>query len=120
MPRTPAKSFHDLIAWQKAYGLVLSVYALTARFPNHETFGLRIQIRRAAVSVPANIAEGFKRKGPGEKSRFFNIAAASLEEARYYLLLSAELGYADTQAVQRQADEVGRVLHAYWRGAKTP
>jgi four helix bundle protein len=114
VPRSSAKSFQEVIAWQKAHGLVLSVYALTARFPSHETFGLRAQVRRAAVSVPANIAEGFKRKGSGDKSRFFNIAAAS-GRGRYFLILANELGYIDTAAVQVQADEVARVLHAYWR-----
>ena len=117
MPVSSAKSFKDVIAWQKAHGLVVSVYVMSARFPDHEAFGLRGQLRRAAVSVPANIAEGFKRKGPADKSRFFNIAGASLEEARYYLILSAELGYADTRVIQLEADEVARVLYEYWRGS---
>ena len=85
--KTPAASFVDLRVWQKTHALTLSVYSLTGTFPKHELFGLTSQMRRAAVSVPANIAEGFKRRGRLDKVRFLNIAAASLAELRYYLIL---------------------------------
>jgi hypothetical protein len=72
--RPPAKSFQDLLVWRKAHKLVLAVYALTATFPKSETYGLALQMRRAAVSIPANIAEGFRRRGKADKARFLNIA----------------------------------------------
>ena len=69
--RQPAKSFQDLLVWQKAHQFVLAVYELTRIFPKSESYGLTSQFRRAAVSVPANIAEGFKKRGRAEKARFF-------------------------------------------------
>ena len=93
MERQPAEKFEDLIVWQKAHALVLRVYKLTKSYPKDELFGLTSQMRRAAVSVPANIAEGFSKKGKPDKARIFNIAQASLEELRYYFILSKDLGY---------------------------
>ena len=115
MSGTAAKSFRELVVWQKAHALVLSTYAASAAFPKHEMFGLTSQLRRAAVSVPANIAEGFKRRGQADKIRFLNIAAASLEEVRYYLLLAQDLQYARTEAQEEQANEIARMLSAYAR-----
>ena len=83
--RSPARTFEDLVVWQKAHALALSVYRLTRSFPREERFGLTSQLRRAAVSVPGNIAEGFKRRGRTDKARLMNVAEGSLEEARYYL-----------------------------------
>ncbi len=74
MKRKPAKRFQDLIVWQKAHQLVLSVYRCSKDFPRSEIYGLTSQIRRAAISIPANIAEGFKKKGKADKCRFMNIA----------------------------------------------
>jgi len=74
MRRPPARSFQDLIVWQKAHQFVLSTYLFTDGFPKYELFGLSSQFRRAAVSIPANIAEGFKKKGRADKGRFMNIA----------------------------------------------
>ena len=74
MKRLPAKSFQDLIVWQKAHQWVLDVYRYSDDFPKREIYGLTSQIRRAAISVPANIAEGFKKKGKRDKGRFMNIA----------------------------------------------
>jgi four helix bundle protein len=119
MSRLPAKSFQDLIVWQKAHQLVLHVYALTAQFPKAEIYGLTAQFRRAAVSVPANIAEGFKKKTRPDKSRFMNIAQGSLEECRYYLILSRDLGYGDTSMVMSQLEEVSKLLDAYIRSLLT-
>lgn len=111
--REPAKNFQDLIVWQKAHALVLEIYRLTRTFPKEETYGLTSQLRRAAVSVPANIAEGFKKRGRNDKARFLNIAQGSLEETRYYLMLVNDLGYGETSINLNAADEVGRILDAY-------
>lgn len=92
MKRPPAKEFRDLIVWEKAHGLVLSVYRHSESYPKSELYGLTSQMRRAAVSVPANIAEGFKKKTLPDKARFLNIAQGSLEECRYYLILAKDLG----------------------------
>ena len=95
MMRPKAKRFQDLIVWQKAHQLVLAVYQKSKYFPKEELYGLALQLKRAAVSVPANIAEGFKKKGKRDKVRFMNIAQGSLEECRYYFILSKDLGYFD-------------------------
>ena len=76
-------------------------------------YGLVAQMRRAAVSVPANIAEGFKRRGKSDKVRVMNIAQGSLEELRYYLILTRDLGYGETESERDQADEVARMLIGY-------
>ena len=113
MARAMAKRFTDLVVWQKAHSFVLSVYRLTADFPKEETYGLTSQLRRASVSIPANIAEGFKKRGQADKSRYLNIAQGSLEECRYYLILANDLGYGRTDAVKEQIDEVAKLLAAY-------
>ncbi|MCF8383901.1 MAG: four helix bundle protein [Chlorobium sp.] len=91
--RDAAKTFRDLIAWQHAHAFVLDVYRVTRSFPKEEIYGLTSQFRRAAVSIPANIAEGFVKNSNADKVRFFNIAQGSLEECRYYSLLAADLCY---------------------------
>ena len=113
MERKKARTFQDLIVWQKAHQFVLAVYRSTRQFPKEEVFGLTAQFRRAAVSVPANIVEGFKRKGKKDKSRFMNIAQASLEECRYYCLLSKDLEYMDMNGHLEQLEEVSKLLDAY-------
>jgi len=113
-----AMKFEDLIVWQKSHALVLKIYRLTQSFPRDELFGLTSQMRRVAVSVPANIAEGFKRKGKADKLRFFNISQASLEEVRYYLILTNDLDYADTKRLKDDLDEVGRILNSPLRCIK--
>ncbi len=112
-PRPPAKSFRDLLVWRKAHEFVLAVYALTADFPGQETYGLALQMRRAAVSIPANIAEGFRRRSKAEKARYMNIAEGSLEESRYYLILAQDLRYGDTTKLASALEEVSRLLGAY-------
>ena len=119
-PRPAAKSFRDLLVWRKAHEFVLAVYASTANFPKHETYGLASQMRRAAVSIPANIAEGFRRRGKAEKARFMNIAEGSLEESRYYLILTQDLGYGDTTQLATASEEVSRLLGAYTAAILTP
>jgi four helix bundle protein len=111
--KTPARSFRELIVWQKAHRFVLEVYRFTRGFPSDEKFGLTSQIHRAAVSVPANIAEGFPKRGASDKTRFFNIAQGSLEEVHYYLILSKDLGYGDSAKLLELYDEVGRLLNGY-------
>jgi len=105
-----AKTFKDLIVWQKAHQFVLAVYKLTARFPKIEIYCLTTQMRRAAISIPANIAEGFKKRGVSDKTRFLNIAQGSLEECRYYLLLTADLGYGATGDMEVLLEEVSKLL----------
>jgi four helix bundle protein len=113
MERAPSRSFQDLIVWQKAHQFVLSAYRLTERFPRNEQYGLTSQLRRAAVSIPANIAEGYKKKGRADKVRFLNIAQGSLEECRYYLILTKDLGYSETHDLTIQLEEVSKLLTAY-------
>jgi len=108
-----SRSFQDLMVWQKAHEFVVETYRVTRAFPREELFGLTSQLRRAAVSIPANIAEGFVRRGLADKARFYNIAAGSLEECRYYLILAASLGYADTKTGKDALDEVSRMLESY-------
>ena len=110
-----AKTFKDLTVWQKSHEFVLKIYKLTRDFPSYELFGLTSQIRRSSVSIPANIVEGFKRKGKADKLRFFNISQASLEETRYYLILANDLEYAKTDKLQENLDEVSRMLDGYVR-----
>ena len=113
--RPAARSFRDLMVWQKAHELVLAIYRLTDSFPDREKFGLSHQMRRAAVSIPANIAEGFGKRSRAEKARFLNIAEGSLEECRYYLILTQDLGYGKTESLMSTLEEASRLLNAYAR-----
>ena len=115
MDRAPAERFEDLIVWQKSHALTLKVYHLTKHFPKEELFGLTSQMRRAAVSVAANIAEGFSKRGRPDKARIMNISQASLEELRYYTILAKDLGYLRGDTDWRDLDEVARLLGAYVR-----
>jgi four helix bundle protein len=115
MERPPAERFQDLIVWQKSHALTMRVYKLTKSFPKEELFGLASQMRRAAVSVAANIAEGFSKKGRPDKARLMNISQGSLEELRYYFILSKDLGYLTANADWTDLDEVARLLGAYVR-----
>jgi len=101
------------VVWQRAHQFVLGTYRYTATFPKAELYGLTSQFRRAALSVPANIAEGFKKRGKADKARFMNTAQGSLEECRYYLILARDLGYGDQPELSQLALEVGRLLAAY-------
>ena len=111
--RAPAKSFGQLIVWQKAHEFVLGVYQLTEDFPRKEVFGLTSQLRRAAISIPANIAEGFKKRGRADKGRYLNIAQGSLEECRYFFLLTRDLHYGDVSKLYLRLEEVSKMLEAY-------
>ena len=105
--------FQELIVWQKAHPFVLSIYKNTETFPKYETYCLSSQFRRAAVSIAANIAEGYKKKGLADKARFFNIAQGSLEECQYYLILASDLGFGDVTEKQSLLDEVSKMLESY-------
>ena len=111
--RAPAKTFEDLVVWQKAHQFVLAVYRLSRTFPRSETYGLSSQFRRAAVSIAANIAEGFRKRGKADKLRFLNIAQGSLEESRYYLILARDLEYGDVSELRTLLEEVSKLLEAY-------
>ena len=111
--REPAKSFQDLIVWRKAHQFVLAAYRFSSNFPKSETYGLVSQFRRSAVSIAANIAEGFKKRGKADKLRFLNISQGSLEECRYYLILSRDLNYGDTSTLMPLLEEVSRLLISY-------
>ena len=115
MDSSPARSFRDLVVWQKAHALVLHVYRLTAKMPKDERFGITSQWRRAMVSVPAHIAEGFRKRSQRDKARFMNIAEASLEESRYYAILTRDLGFLDDLRLDELFAEVSRLLDAYVR-----
>ncbi len=113
--RKPSKSFRDLIVWERAHQLVLKIYKMTKHLPKEELYGLTSQVRRSSVSVAANIAEGFKKKGTADKLRFMNIAQGSLSETEYYLILIKDLEYADTNELKNDAEEVGKLLEAYMK-----
>ncbi len=114
-----AKSFEDLVVWRKSHDFVLEIYKLTNAFPRDELFGLISQIRRAAVSIPANIAEGFRRAGKQDKLRFFNIAEGSIEEVKYYLILAEDLGYAPTKELKGKLAEISRLLWGYMNSIRS-
>ena len=108
-----SKSFREVVVWQKAHAWVLDIYKLTKRFPREELFGLTSQLRRAAVSIPANFAEGFKKRGKADKARYYNTAQGSLEECRYYLILTQDLQYARTEICMQNLEEISRLLESY-------
>ncbi len=112
---SPSKSFEDVAVWQKAHAWVLAVYRYSSRMPKHERFGLSAQLRRAAVSVPANFADGFKRQSRPDKLRFYNMSQGSLEECRYYLRLAQDLGYGDVSILQAGLQEISQMLESYAR-----
>jgi len=113
--------FEDLVVWQKAHEFVLSVYNITKQYPKEELFGLTSQYRRAAVSIAANIAEGYGKKGTNDKLRFYNMAEGSINECRYYVILSKELGYAakvSSDDLYENLDTVQKLLSSYSSGIK--
>jgi four helix bundle protein len=110
---TIMQSFRDLKVWQKAHELTLGVYKSTASFPREELYGLTSQLRRAAASVPANLAEGRCRRGDREFARFVGIALGSASETEYHLLLARDLGFlpqAEHESLAGQVEEVKRML----------
>lgn len=110
------KTFKELIVWQKAHAFVLKVYSFSESFPKSELYGLTSQFRRAAVSIAANIAEGYAKKSPADKLRFFNISQGSSEECSYYVILSKDLGYiteAQSVALDDLLTETSKLLQSY-------
>ncbi len=102
--------------WKRAHALVLALYRLTSTLPSDQRFGLVSQMQRSAVSVPANIAEGFKRRGQPDKVHFYNISQGSLEELRYYFILCCDLGYKiEYNHMASEVEEVSRMLHGLIR-----
>ena len=111
-----AKTYKELLVWQKAHQFVLVVYRVTQGFPNEEKFGLTSQFRRAAVSITANIVEGFSRRGIKDKLKFYNISQSSLEECSYFILLSFDLNYLkEYSKYDDQLNEVSYLLNSYYR-----
>jgi four helix bundle protein len=108
------KKFEDLLVWKKAHELVLKIYEQTRKFPSEEKFGLISQMHRSAVSIAANISEGFKRKSKKDKMNFYNIAQSSLSELKYCVILSKDLGYLGTEKeieiLNKITGEVERML----------
>jgi four helix bundle protein len=106
--------FTELKVWQRSHSLVLSVYRMTTGFPQNERYGLISQLRRSALSVPTNIAEGSKRITSHEYARFLNIAEASLAETEYQLMVSRDLGYITPIMAEKsfvEISEISRMLH---------
>jgi four helix bundle protein len=115
------QSFKEVYAWQRAHAFVVLVYQTTKNYPKHELFGLCSQFQRAAVSIAANIAEGYRRDGMSDKLRFLNIAQGSLEECRYFILLSYDLNYIDINTynnMNMSIEEASKLLNAYYKGIK--
>ena len=106
---TKAKHYKELLVWQKGVELAKGVYALTRRFPADERFGLTMQMRRAAVSIPSNIAEGQARQGTREFLQFLSHASGSLAELDTQLLLSTEMGYSPKEEAERLAGLIGEL-----------
>jgi four helix bundle protein len=116
-----SRNYRDLIAWQKAMELVVEVYRTTRSFPKEELYVLTSQMRRAAISIPSNIAEGQGRGGDAEFCRFLRIGHASLRELETQMMIAERLGYVESDAnaaLLDSAAEVGRIIHGLLR-AKT-
>ncbi len=110
------KTFEELVVWKCAHEFVLEVYRITEVFPKNEVFGLTSQFRRASISVAANIAEGYKKRGKADKLRFFNISQGSLEECRYYIILAKDLNYYNSEAYSKLLEKINqtsRYLNTY-------
>ena len=113
--------FSDLTVWQKAHELTLAVYRVTEKFPRSERFGIVSQLRRSAASVSANVAEGFGRRTTKELLRCLQISRGELEETRYFMILSRDLGYisADVfETMNARCDSVGQLINALGRSLK--
>ena len=110
------KTFKELIVWHKSHKLVLEIYKATKTYPRDEIYALTNQIRRAAVSIAANISEGYKKKTKPSKLNFLNISEGSLEEVKYYILLSKDLEFItekEFNSLEALSEEVGRLINGY-------
>ncbi len=118
MEKTKIKSFKDLFAWQEAHALALMIYKLTDTFPQKEIFGLVSQMRRCAVSISSNIAEGFSRSTSKDKAQFYSISYGSLNELSSQLLIAYDVGLvsdSDFQKIDEQVNTVGKLLNGLKR-----
>jgi len=104
------KGFQDLVVWQKAHKLALEIYKLTNIFPRHEQFGLTSQLRRAAYSIPSNLAEGYGRRSTKELLQFLAVANGSAEELRYFLILTRDLRYVSAEDQHRLDEELTSIV----------
>lgn len=121
MANSKIKSFEDLIVWKEAQNLAVSIYKETKDFPSDEKFGLTNQIRRASVSISANIAEGFGRNSAKNKLQFYTIAYGSLLEVKNFIYLAQKLGYLDKNTVNVMLNgsvSVQKLLNAFMRPLK--
>lgn len=110
------KHWRELNAWQKAHQLVIEIYKTTLLFPKEEIYALNQQIRRAAVSVAANITEGFFRNSKNDRLHFYNMAETSLEEVKYYVILAKDLEYITIEKARETygiCNETGRLLRRW-------
>jgi four helix bundle protein len=115
--------FTELKVWQTGHALVLRVYRMTTGFPKTERYGLFSQLRRAALSVPTNIAEGSKRLTPLDYARFLNIAEGSLAETEYLIMVSRDLGYITSIVASKSFEEISelsRMLHGLRKKVESP
>ncbi|HUG10376.1 MAG TPA: four helix bundle protein [Opitutaceae bacterium] len=111
-----SQSFRDVLVRQKAHAFALAVWRVTASFPREELFVITALLRRAAMSIPSNFVEGFRKRTKPDKLRFYNIAQGSADEALYQLSLDHDLGHADTTSLQADLEEVSRLLQGYING----
>lgn len=117
-----SRNYRDLVAWQRAMDLVEVVYGLSSQFPKEEMYGLTSQVRRAAVSVPSNIAEGEGRNAPNDFARFLSIAHGSLREVETQLLVSARLKYLTEEDITNAmtlCEETGRIINGLKRNLQS-
>ena len=112
----PSKSFRDVLVWQKAHAFALAIWRVTASFPKEELFVITAQLRRAAMSIPSNFVEGFRKRTKPGKLRFYNIAQGSADESLYQLILAQDLGYSNTTPLQADIEEVSRLFQGYING----
>lgn len=118
---TLVKNWTDLLAWKKAHELIIEIYKITKNYPKDELYALVQQIRRAAVSIAANIAKGFHRKTKNDRVHFYTMALTSLEEVKYYVILSKDLEYSDlekSRELYSLCNEVGRLLRGWIKSQK--
>ena len=110
------KTFKDLVVWQKSHQLTLEIYKILLKFPSEEKYSLTSQMRRAAYSVPSNIVEGRSRKSKKDFLQFLNIAKGSLEELKYFIILSGDLNYItneEQENLELLSEEVSKILYAF-------
>ncbi|MBI4253420.1 four helix bundle protein [Candidatus Uhrbacteria bacterium] len=122
LSRSKIQSFTDLKAWQEGHALVLEIYKITTTFPKDEQFGLTNQLRRAAVSITSNIAEGFSRNSYKEKAQFYSMALGSLTEIQNQLLIARDIGYVERSTFKKIADltiVVSKIINGLIRGTKS-